>query len=120
MTCARTCTLIKAEATLVHLLHCGATGTTRSGTSTESAWHITFRSSTTARCLVVLHHDGIHRTLQLLLLGLKLVLLSKLILVEPIKCVLHGLLNLLLVTILKLFLELFLLERVAHGEAIIL
>merc|ERR1719203_2052481 len=114
MTCARICTLKqdnKGVTTLVHLLHSGSTGATRSGTSTKSAWHITFRSSTaTARCLVDLHHDGVHCTLQLLLLRLKLVLLSKLVLVEPIECVLHGFLDLLLVAILKLLLKLLLLE----------
>merc|ERR1719221_1878671 len=56
----------------------------------------------TACRLVHLHHDRVHHALKLLLLGLELVLLRQLVLVEPIQRVLHGFLDLLLVSVLEL------------------
>merc|ERR1719329_2086261 len=79
----------------------GATGTWRS--SSSKIRHATIRHATSTCCLVHLHHDWIHHTFDLLLLGLELVLL-----------------DVLLVAILKLVLEFLLLQRVAHGEAVIL
>merc|ERR1719433_2221374 len=76
--------------------------------------------SATAGCLVHLHHDRVHDTFKLFLLCLELVLFGQLILVEPIEGFLYRLLDLLLVVALKLVLELLLIQRVPHGEAIVL
>eukprot|EP00438_Fugacium_kawagutii_P026006 Skav207367 [mRNA] locus=scaffold3618:26202:26651:+ [translate_table: standard] len=92
-----------------------ARSTTHATTRHASFWH------TTATCsLVDLHHDGVHNALELLLLGLKLILLGKLILVQPVQRLLHSRLDLLLVARLKLVLQLFLIEGVAHSEAVFL
>merc|ERR1719419_1630540 len=105
----------------VHLLHSRAAGTARRGTATAAARHATFGHATAAaRCLVDLHHDGVHDALEFLLLGLELVLLSQLVFVEPVKGVLHRLFNLFLVPALELVLELLLVEGVAHCETVIL
>merc|ERR1719419_482816 len=108
----------------VHLLHGRAAGTARCGTATAAkaaARHATFGHATAAaRRLVDLHHDGVHDTLELLLLGLELVFLSQLVFVKPVKGLLHRLFNLFLVPALELVLELLLVEGVAHREAIIL
>merc|ERR1719387_1131608 len=90
------------------------------GTSRHTTRHASRHATLTACCLVNFHHDGVHDAFQLFLLGLKLILLCKLVLVKPIKCLLHGLLDLVLVITLKFVLELLLLECVAHGEAVVL
>mmetsp|Transcript_6921 Transcript_6921/g.9599 ORF Transcript_6921/g.9599 Transcript_6921/m.9599 type:complete len:184 (+) Transcript_6921:89-640(+) len=104
---------------LIHLLNGGAAAT---GCSiSEVGPRHAARHTATATCrLVHLHHDGVHDSLQLLLLGLKLVLLSQLVLVEPIQCLLNGLFNLVLVTSLELVLQLLFCQGVAHGEAVVL
>merc|ERR1740129_899060 len=76
--------------------------------------------STCAGCLVDLHHDGIHHSLDFLLLAFELVLLSKLIFVKPVQSLLDCLLNFVFVTCLELVLELLLLQGVAHREAVVL
>merc|ERR1719326_1968351 len=111
------CTALKAYsaaihfdwmATLVNLLHCWATSScSRWGTSRHATRHAIRHATLTTCRLVDLHHDGIHYALQLLLLGLKLILLSKLVLVKPIEGLLHGLLNLVLVVAFKLVFKLF-------------
>merc|ERR1711884_70920 len=106
---------------LINLLHGGATCASCGGSSETTTGHSSLRHPTaTTRGLVHLHHDGVDYPLQLLLLAFKFILLGKLVLVEPIQGLLDSILNLLLVSILKLFLELPLLERVAHREAIVL
>mmetsp|Transcript_49221 Transcript_49221/g.88481 ORF Transcript_49221/g.88481 Transcript_49221/m.88481 type:complete len:258 (+) Transcript_49221:138-911(+) len=104
---------------LVDLLDGGAAAATRS-TTHASTGHTTLRHSSATCGLVDLHHDGVHDALQLLLLGLELVLLGQLVLVQPVQCLLHCRLNLLLVSALKLVLELLLVQGVAHGEAVVL
>merc|ERR1719198_1320440 len=106
----------------IDLLHCGATSTgTRWGTTHASSRHAALgHAATAARSLVDLHHDRVHSAFELLLLCLELVLLRELVLIEPVKAVLHGLLDLLLVAILELFLELLLIQCVAHREAVVL
>merc|ERR1712048_933340 len=105
----------------INLLNSGA-GASTGGTASSkaAAGHASLWHATAARGLVHLHHDGVHNSFQLLLLGLELVLLGELILVEPIEGVLDGLLNLVLVITLELVLQLLLLESVAHGEAVVL
>merc|ERR1712127_945102 len=103
---------------LIHLLDGGATAP--AATRCCTAGHATRGHVATATCgLVDFHHDRIHDSLQLLLLGLELVLLGELVLVQPIQSLLHGLLNLVLVIALELLLEFFLLQGVAHREAIV-
>merc|ERR1719199_1131101 len=83
-------------------------------TCTATTWHATTPRHTTlwhatATCsLVDLHHDWVDDALKLLLFCLKLILLSQLVLVEPIEGLLHCLLNLFLVIALELILKLFL------------
>merc|ERR1719215_1709754 len=80
----------------IDLLHRGATGTWW-GTTHASSRHTTLgHAATAARSLVDLHHDRVHSAFELLLLSLELVLLRKLVFVEPVQCLLHGLLDLLL------------------------
>merc|ERR1719261_2445650 len=101
----------------VHLLHRGAAPAAGGCAATEAA----LRHATTAtRGLVHLHHDRVHDALEFLLLGLELVLLSKLVLVQPVQGLLHSRLDLLLVTSLELVSQLFLCEGVAHGKAVVL
>merc|ERR1712046_370711 len=106
----------------VNFLNGWATATTGSSSKIATTWHAAahVRTGATTSGLVDFHHDWIHNTLKLLLLGLELILLSQLILVKPIKSVLDSLLNVVLVTSLELVLELLLLQCVAHGEAVIL
>merc|ERR1712232_148459 len=85
-----------------------ATTATARHTATRHVWHATFTAS---RGLIDLHHDRVHDTLELFLLGFELLLFCQLILVQPVQCVLHGSLNLVL--------ELLLLQSVPHGEAIV-
>merc|ERR1719506_3219569 len=86
-----------------------------------TAGHTTLRHFTTATCsLVNLHHDWVHDTLKLLLLVFKLLLLCKLILVQPVESLLHGLLDFVLIVALELVLQLLLLQGVAHREAVVL
>merc|ERR1719273_1307544 len=90
---------------LVNLLHGGSTrGSTWGCTTPKTAtWHSTLWHLTSATCrLVHLHHDWVHHTLDLFLLCFKLILLSKLVFVKPVKRVLHCLLDFLFVTTFKL------------------
>merc|ERR1740117_40066 len=91
---------------LIHFLDSWTAGTPWSSAIHATTWHSTFRHATTASCLVNLHHDWVHDTLKLLLLRLELILLSHLVLVEPVKCLLNCLLDLVLVVTLELLLEL--------------
>merc|ERR1719265_1352194 len=102
---------------LVDLLDSWASAATRSRTG---AWHATHVAAASTGSLVHFHHDGIHDALDLLLLGLELILLGKLVLVQPVQSLLHGSLDLLLVTSLELVGKLLLCEGVAHGEAVVL
>merc|ERR1712070_965983 len=76
----------------VHFLDGWAT--TASSIAHVSTGHSTLRHSPTACSLVYFHHDRIHNSLQLLLLRLEFIFLGQLVLVKPIKCLLHGLLDL--------------------------
>merc|ERR1712087_563116 len=106
-----------AQIRLVDLLDSWATSATR---RCAAAWHASLRHTTSTTCsLVDLHHDRIHDTLQFFLLCLELVFLCKLVLVKPVKRVLNGLLNLLLIVTLKLVLKFFLGESVTHCEAVV-
>merc|ERR1719410_236613 len=99
-----------------------AAGAARCAASTTkaAAWHTALRHAAAASCcLVHLHHDRIDDTLELLLLGLKFVLLGQLVLVQPVQCLLNGFFNFLLVPALEFVLQLFLVQRVPHGEAIV-
>merc|ERR1711865_1068483 len=109
-----------AKATSIHFLDSWAAGTSWSSAIHAATWHSTLGRATTASCLVDLHHDWVHDTLKLLLFRLKLILLSHLVLVEPVESLLNCLLNLVLVVAFELLFELFLLECVAHGEAVVL
>merc|ERR1719231_1187460 len=112
---ARSCSVPNS----IDLLHGGPPGPgARRRTAEAATRHTTLRR--TPGCLVHLHHDGIDHALEILLLRLELILLRHLVLVEPVKGILHRLLDLLLVARFELVLQLLLLERVAHGEAIIL
>merc|ERR1719498_991331 len=91
---------------LVYFLNCWATSTTWCSTSIKaSTRHATLWHATTASSLVHLHHNWIHDTLKLLLLGLKFILLRELILVQPVEGLLHSFLNLVFVVTLKLILQ---------------
>merc|ERR1719263_2349537 len=104
----------------VDLLDGWATGCTTCGGTTH-VWHAASRHAiSTTSSLVDLHHDGIHNALKFLLLGLKFILLSQLVLVQPVKGFLDCLLNLVFVICLKFVLQLLLLQSVAHGEAVVL
>merc|ERR1711869_12424 len=100
----------------IDLLHCWATTScSRWGTSRHTTRHATL----TTCCLVNLHHNRVYNAFKLFLLGLKLVLLGKLVLVKPIESLLHSFFNLVLVITFKLVFQFFLLERVPHCEAIV-
>merc|ERR1712100_360500 len=74
---------------LVNFLNRWATGTTWWSTSTETtSRHATLWHAAATCSLVYLHHNWVHDTIELFLLGLKLILLRKLILVQPIKSLL--------------------------------
>merc|ERR1711988_911908 len=63
----------------VDLLHCWATSScSRWGTPRHTTRHSIWHATLATCCLVDLHHDGVHNTFQLLLLGFKFVLLSEL------------------------------------------
>merc|ERR1719378_633738 len=104
----------------VHLLDRWATraGTRRGGAAARHATHVRHAAATC--CLVYLHYDRVHDALDFLLLRLEFVLLSKLVLVEPIQSLLHSLLDLFLIAVLELVLELLLVQSVPHREAIVL
>merc|ERR1740117_2345377 len=104
---------------LIHFLDSWAAGTPWGSAIHATAWHSTFGHATAASCLVDLHHDWVHDTLKLLLFRLELILLSHRVLVEPVECFLNCLLNLVLVVAFELLFEFLLLERVAHGEAVV-
>merc|ERR1711953_924016 len=103
----------------VHLLNCWATAATASSWHT-TAWHTTFWHVTSPCCLVHLHHDGIDHTFNLLLFRFKLIFFRQLVLVKPIKGLLHSCLDLLFVSTLKLVLQLVIRKRISHLEAIVL
>merc|ERR1719162_1042435 len=103
----------------IDFLDSWAAGTPWCSAIHATTWHSTLGHATTASSLVDLHHDWVHNTLKLLLFRLELILLSHLVLVEPVECFLNCFLNLVLVVALKLLFELLLLESVAHGEAIV-
>merc|ERR1719408_1004867 len=94
----------------IHLLDRRATrtGTGRGGAAAWHAAHVWHAAA--ACCLVHLHHDRVHDALDLLLLRLELVLLSELVLVEPVQSLLNGALDLLLIAVLELALELLLVQ----------
>merc|ERR1712078_838512 len=82
---------------LIHLLNCWAASSWRSTATEAATWHSTFWHTTTTCCLVDLHHDRIHDTLQFLLLCFELILLSQLVLVQPIQSLLNSFFDLVLV-----------------------
>merc|ERR1712032_119439 len=106
----------------VHLLDGGSAraGTSRGITAETSRHASSGHAATSSCCLVDLHHDRVDDALELLLLALELIFLSQLVLVKPVKSVLHCLFDFFLVTALELVLQFFLLQGVAHGEAVIL
>merc|ERR1711953_1102735 len=103
----------------VHLLNCWAAAATASTWHTTT-WHTTFWHATSPCCLVHLHHDGIDHTFDLLLFRFKLIFFRQLVLVKPIKGLLHSCLYLLFVSTLKLVLQLVIRKRISHLEAIVL
>merc|ERR1719497_120742 len=98
-----------------------ACASTRWSVAKTAARHAIPRHSfaPTPRGLIPLHHDRIYNTLHFLLLCLEFILLRELVLVEPVKRVLHSLFNFFFVAVFKFLLELFLIERVAHCETIV-
>merc|ERR1719412_969484 len=81
----------------VYLLDCrAACAGTRWSVAEAAARHATPGHSfaTTTGGLIDLHHDRIYNTLDFLLPCLEFILLGELVLVEPIKCVLHRTVNL--------------------------
>merc|ERR1712151_380996 len=102
----------------IHLLNCWATrASARRGCAARHATHVWHAAAT--RCLVHLHHYRVHHPLDLLLLRLELILLSELVLVEPVQGLLHRLLDLFFVAVFKFVLEFFLVQSVPHCEAVI-
>merc|ERR1719473_1581516 len=91
---------------LIDLLDGWATcGTTTCGTT--HVWHAASRHTIgTASSLVDLHHDWIYNALKFLLLGLEFILLSQLVLVQPVEAFLDCLLNLVFVIGLEFVLQL--------------
>merc|ERR1712183_525843 len=68
----------------IHLLNRWATrASTRRGCAAGHATHVWHAAA--PRCLVHLHHYRVHDALALLLLPLDLILLSELVLVEPVQ-----------------------------------
>merc|ERR1740117_1496014 len=105
----------------INLFDCWATSAAWRGAPITATRHATLRHATTATCsLVDFHHDWVHDTLNLLLLGLELILLGKLILVQPIQSLLNRLFNLIFVITLKFVLQFLLLQCVAHCETVVL
>merc|ERR1712028_162398 len=118
------CHACNQKCDLVDLLDGWATATTatwRSTTTTKIGHTTATRHATTVTTsgLIHLHHDGVHNAFNLLLFRFKLILLCKLIFVEPVKGILDSLLDGVLVTALELFLQLLLLQSVAHGETVV-
>ena len=93
---------------LVNLLNGRAAGAAAGGSAHAATGHATLGHATAASRLVDLHHDGVHDALELLLLGLELVLLSELVLVQPVQGLLDCALDLFLVSALELVLQLLL------------
>merc|ERR1719454_427159 len=88
----------------IHLLNRWATcASARRGCAAGHATHVWHTAAT--RCLVHLHHYWVHDALDLLLLRLELILLSELVLVEPVQSLLHRLLDLFFVAVFKFVLE---------------
>merc|ERR1712187_365688 len=104
----------------INLFNSGTTSTTGCCATETSARHSTFRHPTTTCSLVDLHHDRINHTLELFLLRLEFIFLSELIFVKPIERVLHRLFNFVFVVTLEFVFQLLFLQRVPHGEAVIL
>merc|ERR1719323_2298782 len=120
MLCAQSCW---PHVCSVDFFHRRAAGAARCAASTAeaAAWHTALRHAAAASCcLVHLHHDRIDDTLKLLLLGFKFVLLGQLVLVQPVQCLLDGFFNFLFVSAFKFVLQLFLVHRLPHCEAIVL
>merc|ERR1712110_339055 len=115
------CKALNSSLCSVNLLDSWATASTWWGTTTEAtSRHATLWHAATATCrLVHLHHDGVDNALKFFLLRLKLVLLSKLVLVKPVECLLHCLLNLIFVPTFELILKFLFIQCVPHGEAIV-
>merc|ERR1712187_870742 len=104
----------------VNLLNCWAAASTTTTTWHTTTWHTTFWHATSACCLVHLHHDGIDHTFKLLLFRFKFILFRQLILIKPIKRLLHSCFDFFLVTTLELILQFIIRKCVSHLEAIIL
>merc|ERR1719253_1412715 len=100
----------------IHLFNCWTATSTWRGIAIHTSRHATLGHPTTTCSLVDFHHDWVHNSLQLFLLCLKLVLFSKLVLVQPIQ----GFLNCRLDLVFVITLELLLLQSVAHCEAVVL
>merc|ERR1711879_199796 len=111
--------LVMFPSSSVNLLNCWATASTATTWHTTT-WHTTFWHATSACCLVHLHHDGIDYTFELLLSRFELIFFCQLILIKPIKRLLHRCLDLLLVSTLELVFQFVIRQRVSHLEAIIL
>ena len=58
------------------------------------------------------HRDGIDEAIELFLLGHEIVIVSQLVIAEPIQSVLHGLLDFVLIVALKLYLQFLFLQSV--------
>merc|ERR1712032_1608466 len=82
----------------VHLLDGGSAraGTSRGITAETSRHASSGHAATSSCCLVDLRHDRVDDALELLLLALELIFLSQLVLVKPVKSVLHCLFDLFL------------------------
>merc|ERR1712151_1284268 len=98
----------------------GRTTAATAATWHTTTWHTTFWHATSPCCLVHLHHDGIDHTFELLLLGFELIFLRQLVLVKPIKRLLHSCLDLLFVSTLELVLQFVIRKRDSHLEAVVL
>ena len=79
--------------------------------SRHTSWHAAFHA-TTAGSLVRFHRDGIDEAIELFLLGHEIVIVSQLVIAEPIQSVLHGLLDFVLIVALKLYLQFLFLQSV--------
>merc|ERR1719350_177223 len=104
----------------INLLDGRATTTTWSSTTEVSTRHASLWHTTTTSSLVDFHHDGVDNAFKLLLFGFELVLLSQLVLVQPVESFSHSRFNLFLVTTLKFVFEFLFLQSIPHGEAIVL
>merc|ERR1712000_643110 len=112
---------LPVSACSIHFLDCWATTTTTwCGIAIKTTRHSTLWHAAATCSLVDFHHNWINDTFKFLLLRLKFILLSKLVLVQPIQSLLHCLLDLFLIVTLKFLLQLLFLQGVAHCEAIVL